>query len=261
MNILFIGDIVGRPGRNVVAEWLPILKQEFEVDFTIANGENAAGGFGINPQLAGELYQLGVDVLTMGNHVWDKKEILEYIETDARMLRPINFPPGVPGRGSDVFVTSRGAKIAVMNAMGRVYLPDLDCPFRAAKAQAAILRAQTKVILVDFHAEVTSEKRAFGWHLDGDVSAVVGTHTHVMTADEQIMPNGTAYITDVGMTGPHESVIGVQKELALRRFLLHLPAKFEVASGDVKLSAVVIDVDEVSGRARAIQRVSRPLTR
>jgi hypothetical protein len=225
------------------------------LDFVIANGENAAGGVGITKEGAAELFRSGVDAITLGNHVWSKRDIWAYLDEDNRMVRPANYPPGVPGRGSAVYKTRSRDTIGVVNLCGRVFMDALDDPFRIADECIGTLRRETSVILVDFHAEATSEKIAFGWYVDGRVSAVVGTHTHVQTADERVLPGGTAYITDVGMTGPVDSVIGVRKELIIARFLTRLPSKFEVAGGKAGLCAVMIDIDSVTGKSRAIERV------
>ena len=260
MRILFIGDIVGSPGRQIVREELAHLIEEQRVDVAIANCENAAAGFGITPRLADELLAAGVEVLSGGNHIFDKKEILEYMPKQPRLVRPANLPPGVPGSGVYAGKSKGGVPYAVLNIQGRVFMSSSDCPFRTADLELAKLAGENgaggvNVILVDFHAEATSEKQAMGWYLDGRVTAVVGTHTHVATADEQVLPKGTAYITDVGMTGPHDSVIGMNKEAIVRRFLDSLPARFEVAEADARLNAVVIDADEATGLARSISRV------
>lgn len=254
MNILFIGDIVGKPGRRAIQECLPMLKQEKHIDVVLANGENAAGGFGVTPKIVKELIASDVDLLTSGNHIWDKKDILGFMDNQNSLLRPANYPYGVPGSGSTV-LTRDGVSLGVVNLSGRVFMDDIDCPFRAALREIEKIRAVTPIILVDFHAEATSEKEALGWFLDGQVSAVVGTHTHVQTADERILPQGTAYITDVGMTGAMDSVIGIEKAIAIERFLTGVPKKFEVARGDICLHGVIITVDNVSGQARAIERV------
>lgn len=264
VNVLFIGDVVGSPGRRAVKALLPRLRAQWELDFVIANGENAAGGAGITPKVAEELFAAGVDVLTSGDHLWDQKEVTELLGREPRFLRPINYPPDVPGHGSGVFEVrgpdgaARG-RIAVLNAQGRTFLPALENPFLVVPPEIARLRAQTPVIFVDFHAEATSEKIAFARLLDGQVSAVVGTHTHVQTADEQIFPGGTAYLTDAGFTGPQESVLGREIEPVLKRFLTNMPQRFEVAKGRVMLHGALVDIDEASGRARAIRRVAEPL--
>jgi len=258
MRILFIGDIVGSPGRELVFKNLTRLRADARADLVIANGENAAAGFGITPKIAGELFAAGIEVITGGNHSWDRKEILDYIPHEPRLLRPANFPAGVPGRGLYLGVTESGVHYAVLNLQGRVFMAQLDCPFATANRELALIPPDVKVVLVDMHAEATSEKQAMGWYLDGRVSAVIGTHTHVATADERVLPNGTAFITDAGMTGPHESVIGMDRQAMIKRFLDGLPAKFEVAPGDPRLNGVVIEVDDSTGRARGISRLRFP---
>jgi len=261
MRILFIGDIFGRPGRTIVRERLPEMVKQHSVDLIIANGENAAAGFGITGALAEELFEMGIEVLTSGNHIWDKREILEFFESAngnpyspaRRLLRPANYPSTLPGWGLFQGKTKANVPYAVMNIQGRVFMASNDDPFRVA--DELLKRVTEKVILVDIHAEATSEKISMGWYLDGRVTAVLGTHTHIPTADEHVLPNGTAYQTDVGMTGPYDSVIGVKKELVINRFLTNMPARFEAASGDVRLCAVVIDCDESSGKARSIKRI------
>ncbi len=255
MKILFIGDIVGKPGRNAVKEGLPGLINKLKIDFVIANAENAAGGFGITKSIGEELFSLGIDILTSGNHIWDKKEAVSYIQKENRLLRPANYPEDVPGAGSIVMNTSAGEKIAVLNLSGRIFMQPLDCPFQVAKREIPVLKEQTKVIIVDFHAEATSEKSAIGWFLDGEVSAVLGSHTHVQTADEKILPKGTAFITDVGMTGPTDSVIGVQKEQIINKFLTQIPVRFETAKGESLLSCVVVEVNPKTGISTKIQRL------
>jgi metallophosphoesterase (TIGR00282 family) len=255
MRVLFIGDIVGKPGREQVAQHLSAVKREHGVVLTIANAENAAAGFGITPSVAEELFGLGVDLLTSGNHVWDKKEVEGFIAGEHRLLRPANYPEEAPGAGVTLWERD-GLRVGVLNLQGRVFLPAIDCPFRVADRHLAMLREATPLIIVDFHAEASSEKQAFAYYVDGRVSAVVGTHTHVQTADEQILPGGTAYITDVGMTGPRHSVIGIAPEDAIRRFLTQMPTRFTVATGAAGiLSAVLLDLDEATGRARAITRL------
>jgi 2',3'-cyclic-nucleotide 2'-phosphodiesterase len=258
MKVLFIGDIMGEPGRRAIARQLPKLIGQHAIDLVIGNGENVAGGFGITPELAHELFEMGLAVITMGNHAWDKKEIIEFIAHEPRLLRPANYPEGVPGRGSLVVETPGGHRLAVMQLMGRVYMPSLDCPFQVARRELVQLKAQTAAILVDMHAEATSEKMAMGHYLDGEVTAVVGTHTHVQTADEQILPKGTAYITDIGMTGPVHSVIGIKKEIAIDKFLTGMPRRFEVASGPSVFSAVLIELDARLGKALRIERFRIP---
>jgi metallophosphoesterase (TIGR00282 family) len=260
VKILFIGDIFGRPGRTIVKDRLPDIVKEHRVDLVIANGENAAAGFGITPPLAEDLFELGIDVLTTGNHVWDKREIIEYFQMAdgnqhsmaRRILRPANFPSDMPGWG--VYEGRKNnVPYAVINLQGRVFMASNDDPFRVADQLLKEIKA--KVVFVDIHAEATSEKTSMGWYLDGRITALVGTHTHVPTADERVLPGGTAYITDVGMTGPYESVIGVKTELVVGRFLNNMPVRFEPATGDVRLCAVVVDCDETTGRARKIQRL------
>ncbi|MBI4699402.1 MAG: TIGR00282 family metallophosphoesterase [Nitrospirae bacterium] len=255
MKVLFIGDIVGEPGRKALKEGLPNLIERLKVDFIIANAENAAGGFGITSAVGEEIFALGIDVLTSGNHIWDKKDALTYIQKESNLLRPANYPETVPGKGSIVAKTSAGEKIAVLNISGRVFMGTIDCPFKTAKKEIQKLREQTNVIIVDLHAETTSEKSAFGWYVDGEVGAVIGTHTHVQTADETVLPKGTAFITDVGMTGPINSVIGVKKDLIIGKFLNYIPVRFETAKGPAILAAVVIDIDPKSGHALGIQRL------
>lgn len=255
MRLLFVGDIVGSPGRRILKDHLADMVQQRGIDLAIVNCENAASGFGITPRLAEELFAAGADVLSGGNHIWDRKEILEYFPHQPKLLRPANFPDGLPGSGLFAGKTRSGVDYAVLNLQGRTFMAPIDCPFRAAERELARIPPETKIIVVDMHAETTSEKQAMGWFLDGKVSAVVGTHTHVMTADAHVLPKGTAFITDVGMTGPHDSIIGMVKESIIERFLKSLPARFEVAEGDVQLHAVVIDADEETGRARSIETV------
>jgi 2',3'-cyclic-nucleotide 2'-phosphodiesterase len=257
MRILFIGDIVGSPGREIVTKHLAEIVARERADLVIINGENSAAGFGITPKIAEEIFTLGADVITGGNHSWDKKEIQEYIPNEPRLLRPANFPKS-PGRGLYVGTSRGGVRFAVLNLQGRVFMAPLDCPFRTADAELAKIPSDVKIIFVDMHAEATSEKQAMGWYLDGRVSVVVGTHTHVATADERVLPNGTAFITDVGMTGPHESVIGMDRGAMVKRFLDSMPTKFEVAIGDVRINGVIADVDDSTGRARSIARVRVP---
>jgi len=259
MKIIFLGDIVGSPGRQAVKMLLPGLKKEYDLDFAIANAENAAGGSGITLQVAEELFASGLDVLTSGDHIWKKKEIIELINKEGRILRPVNFPPGSPGSGYAVFKTKKGQSLGVINVNGRVFMEALDCPFRTSLKAQEELSKETKVIIVDIHAEATSEKVALGWFFDGKVSAVLGTHTHIQTADERILPNGTAYITDVGMSGPYDSVIGRRVEDVLERFLTSIPVRFEVASDNIQLHGVVLDIDEDTGKARSIIRIQKKL--
>ncbi len=260
MRILFIGDIVGSPGRRILRERLADTVTQERIDLVMANCENAASGFGITPKLVEELLGYGIEVLSGGNHIYDRKEILEYIPHQPRLLRPANFPPGSPGNGLYLGTATNGAKFALLNLQGRTFMQAIDCPFRTAESELARIPQDVKIVIVDMHAEATSEKEAMGWYLDGRVTAVVGTHTHVATADEQILPDGTAYITDVGMTGPHAGIIGMEKTAIIGKFLDSLPRRFEVAEGDVQMNAVIIEVDEgglPSGRARArsIQRL------
>lgn len=255
MRILFIGDIVGSPGRRIVADRLADIAAQQKIDLVIANGENAASGFGITPRLVEELLAAGIEVISGGNHIFDRREVLEYFPHQPRLLRPANYPDGTPGAGLYVGTARNSACYAVLNLQGRVFMASIDCPFRTADRELARIPVDVKVVIVDMHAETTSEKQAMGWYLDGRVTAVIGTHTHVATADEQLLPRGTAYITDVGMTGPHDSVIGMDKTVILRRFLDGLPARFEVGAGDVQMNAVLIEADESSGRARAIERI------
>lgn len=255
MKILFVGDIVGRPGRQALKRRLDHLVDRHQVDLVVANGENSAGGFGLTAEIARELFALGVHVLTSGNHIWDKKEAFDLLERESRVLRPANYPPGLAGYGSGVFSVPDGTPVAVVNLEGRVFMNNLDCPFRAADRLLEGLRDRAKVILVDFHAEASSEKIAFGHYLAGRVSAVVGTHTHVQTADERILGGGTAFITDVGMTGSLDSVIGIQKEIAVEKFLKQVPMRFEVAKKHPVLCAVLLDVDADNGCARSIERI------
>jgi metallophosphoesterase (TIGR00282 family) len=254
VKLLFIGDIFGSAGRKIVGDHVADIRASQNIDVVIANCENSAAGFGVTPGVAEELFRYGIDVMTSGNHIWDKKDIFDYIGRAPRLLRPANYPPGVPGNGLYIHETPSGVKCAVINLQGRVYMPQTDCPFRKADEILAALPADVKVRFVDFHAEVTSEKMAMGWHLDGRVSALVGTHTHIPTADTRILPAGTAYQTDCGMTGPFDSVIGVEKESILHRFLTALPAKMEPAKGKVELNAVIVEVDEVTGKAIAVRR-------
>jgi calcineurin-like phosphoesterase len=291
-RILFIGDVVGRPGRFAVGNILPELKEQYIPQLIIANGENLAGGLGLTQETAEELFSYGVHILTTGNHVWDRKEILDYIDWDERILRPANYPQGVPGRGYTVaywmpdaecwtlevdeearerggeepslessVLSLESLRVAILNLSGRVFMPLLDDPFAAAKDIVPKLHKKANIVVLDFHAEATSEKIAMGWYLDGQVSAVIGTHTHVQTADERILPNHTAYITDVGMTGPMDSIIGIKKDLIIRKFLTQMPVRFEVAKGDVIVSAVIIDVDPVTGQAASIQRLQKIVKR
>ena len=259
MRIHFIGDIFGKPGRDLIRRGVGPLVEHHAIDLVIANGENAAAGSGITRELGDQILGWGVDVMTSGNHIWSKREAIDYIGAEPRLLRPANFPAGVPGNGSYLARSADGRTAGVINIMGRVFMQPLDDPFAVVMREIEALRPRAKVIVVDFHAEATSEKAAMGWYLDGKVTAVLGTHTHVQTADERILPKGTAYLTDVGMTGPHDSVIGVEVELALNRFLSGMPNRFEPATGNPRLHAVVIDADEKTGRALDIERLSYSL--
>jgi 2',3'-cyclic-nucleotide 2'-phosphodiesterase len=262
LNILFVGDIFGKAGRKIVAAHIGHLREAHNVDLTVINAENAAGGFGVTPQIAEDLFDLGADVLTTGNHVWDKRELIDYmnsapadsVDRPRRVLRPANLQQGVPGYGVFEGTTQNGVDYAVIDLMGRVYMGGTNDPFHAVNDLLKGIKA--KVILVDFHAEVTSEKVAMGWHLDGRVTAVIGTHTHIPTADERVLPGGTAYLTDVGMSGPYDSVIGVEKELVLHKFLTGMPGKFEAATGNPKMCAALIECDAKTGRATGIRRIA-----
>ncbi|MDP3731505.1 MAG: TIGR00282 family metallophosphoesterase [Candidatus Omnitrophota bacterium] len=259
MRILFIGDIVGSPGREAIKGLLPELQKEHQLDFVIANAENAAGGSGITPKVAQELFEAGVNVLTSGDHIWKKREIFELIDKEERILRPLNFPAGVPGRGACSFRAKNGSRIGVVNVQGRVFMEALECPFKTTRQAIEELSKGTKIIIVDIHAEATSEKVALGWYLDGKVSAVLGTHTHIQTADEKILPGGSAYITDVGMTGPLDSVIGRRIEDVLERFITGVPVRFEVAQENIQLQGAVLDIDDSTGKAKSIVRIQRKL--
>jgi metallophosphoesterase (TIGR00282 family) len=257
MKLLFIGDIVARPGRDLIRRSLGALVRYHAVDLVIANGENAAGGAGITREIAADLFRDGVQVLTSGNHIWDKREALEFIVTEPRLLRPANYPAGAPGRGNVVAQATGGVPVGVINVMGRVFMLALDDPFAVVRREIAIVKeAGARIVFVDFHAETSSEKIAMGWYLDGEVTAVVGTHTHVQTADARILPGGTAYLTDVGMTGPHDGVIGMDRDGVLARFTTGVPVRFEPATGDPRLHAVLIEADAETGRATGIQTLS-----
>lgn len=255
VRLLMIGDVVGRPGRRAVKENLPGLLRDEKVDLVIANGENAAGGNGLTREVAYELFSAGVEVITMGNHVWNKKEIYNLIARESRIIRPGNYPPGAPGAGYGRYTTGNNIRVSVINLSGRVFMPGLDCPFRVADELLPVLKEWSNVILLDFHAEATSEKAALAYYLDSRVSAVCGTHTHVQTADERVLPGGTAFITDVGMTGPRDSIIGVKKEAVVEKFITQLPRKFEVAAGPYQFNAVIIDIDQETGLALDIMRI------
>jgi len=258
MKILCVGDIVGEAGRHALEELLPGLKEEFRLDFVIVNGENAAGGAGLTPRIADQLYRAGADVLTLGDHVWDRPELVEYLNERDRIVRPANFPAGTPGKGWCVVTSKSGKKIGVINLLGRVFMRyNVDCPFRKLEDILSEIKLQTNIVFVDLHAEATSEKVAFGFFSDGRVSAVVGTHTHIQTADESVLPKGTGYITDLGMSGPYDSVIGQDKSKIIERFLTSRPMRFEVATGDVRLCGVVVEIDEKTGLAKQIVRIQR----
>jgi hypothetical protein len=258
LTVLCVGDVFGEPGRRAVATLLPRLRKAHDVDLTVVNVENAAAGYGVTPAIARAFLDQGVDVMTSGNHIWDRKEIIEYIARENLLLRPANFPTGTPGTGS-IVVKAGPHRVAVLNLMGRVFLPMIDCPFRKADEELERLRRETSLIVVDMHAEATSESQAMGWYLDGRASAVIGTHRHVQTADERILPGGTAYITDIGMTGPVDSIIGVDPQLALSRFLTQMPSRFEPAKGPVALHGAVVRIDAETGRALSIERLRVPL--
>ncbi len=253
VSFLFLGDIIGRPGRRALKKHLPTLVNRYSPSLVIANGENAAGGIGITEKVGKELFTQ-VDVLTSGNHIWDKREALEYLKREPRLLRPANYPPDNPGKGTFIFKEDGGKKMAILNLQGRVFMEPVDCPFRKADEEIEALKAVTPVIIVDFHAEATSEKQAMGWHLAGKVSAVVGTHTHVVTADERILPGGTAFITDVGMVGGYNSIIGIRKDQALKRFLTARPQRFEPAKEGTFFSALVVEINSKTGKALSIKK-------
>ncbi len=258
MKALLIGDVIGRPGRVVVQRTVPGLREDLGIDLVVANCENLAGGVGVTPSTADELFRSGVDVLTSGNHVWRKKEVFELLKLDHRVLRPANYPETAPGFGSATIETISGLKVGILNLQGRVFMePVVDCPFRVATRELERLKLITAVIIVDIHAEATSEKVALGWFLDGKVSAIFGTHTHIPTADERILPKGTAFLTDVGMTGPYDSVIGRRVDQILERFTSGLPTKADVAEGNLQLRAAIVDIDEKTGKARSVERLTR----
>lgn len=254
-RVMMIGDIVGRPGRMIIKEKVKLYKKKYELDFIIANGENSAGGVGITKAIADELFNNSIDFITMGNHTWDKKEIFEFIDHESCLIRPANYPPGTPGKGSSIVRFGKGIRIGIINLSGRTFLSPLECPFRAADEIVKSIARETPIIIIDFHAEATSEKIAFGWFMDGKVSAVIGTHTHVQTADERILPGGTGFITDVGMTGPRDSVLGVRTDLVLEKFITQLPVRFEIASGIAQINALIIDIDEKTGKTIRIERI------
>lgn len=258
MKVFFIGDIMGSPGRKAVAGLLHKVVDKHQIDLVVANGENASGGIGITPEVAEQIFQMGVDIMTTGNHVWKHKEIQGYLKNNDRLLRPANYPAGAPGRGLTVIETSAGELAAVLNLEGRIFMNPLDCPFRTADRELATLDPAVKIIIVDMHAEATSEKLAMAWYLDGRVSAVIGTHTHVQTADERLFPGGLGYLTDAGMTGPGDGVIGMDRQVILDRFLTHLPQKFKVANHNIQLQGVVLDIGE-DGKCREISRIQMNL--
>lgn len=258
LNVLFIADIVGKPGLDITSRLLASLQKKYDVDFCIANGENTTDGKGITPREFSALCQLGVDVVTSGNHVWDNRLGRKLLDEESRLLRPLNYPPESPGKGSGIFMTNHGVAVGVLNLQGRTFMYPIDCPFRVGKKEVERLRTKTPIIIVDVHAEATAEKQALAWYLDGMVSAVIGTHTHVQTADERILPGGTAFITDVGMTGPMDSVIGLDRTIALKRFIQGIPHRYEIASENLRLNGVLITIDPKSGKAGDIRRISLP---
>jgi metallophosphoesterase (TIGR00282 family) len=255
LKILFVADIFARPGRRAAAEKIPALIQDHQVDLVVANGENAAGGFGLTENIVGKLHSYGVDVVTSGNHIWDRKEFVPFLQRSDRVLRPLNYPVEAAGVGSTLVRSRSGLQVGVINLQGRTGMTSIDCPFHAGRAELERLRTQTPILFVDFHAEATAEKMALAWHLDGLASALIGTHTHVQTADERILPGGTAYLTDAGMTGPHDSVIGVRQEIAIQRFLTQVPVRFKPSEGNVKFCGALIDVDPTSGKSLSIERL------
>lgn len=258
MNILFISDIVGGPGRRVVKELLPQLKENNNIDFCVINGENAAGGFGLTEEIADELFDMGIDVITSGNHIWDRREIAPYLQSNPRILRPVNYPPENPGRGSGVFQAGNGQQVGVINLQGRVFMKEIDCPFRTVNSVIQQLKEETDLILVDFHGEATAEKVAMGWYLDGRVTAVIGTHTHIQTADERVLPGGTGYITDAGMSGGIDGVIGIKAELAIKRFITQTPNRFQPSDKNLVVMGVILTVDTQSCRTEKIERFQLP---
>ncbi|MBI5206911.1 MAG: TIGR00282 family metallophosphoesterase [Candidatus Firestonebacteria bacterium] len=255
MNILFLGDVIGNPGRKALSQILPALKIKYNADVVIINGENAAGGFGLTPDVANSLFMMGVDIITSGNHIWDKKEVCGIFTKNENLIRPANYPPNSPGKGSVIYNVNN-KKIGVINLSGRAFMsPIMDCPFRTSDIEIENIKKTTQFIIIDIHAEATSEKMALGWYLDGKVSAIIGTHTHVQTADERILPNGTAYITDIGMTGALDSVIGMDKEQAINKFISSLPCKFETATKNVWVCGVYISINDMTGKSRLIERI------
>ncbi len=259
MKILFLGDIVGSPGRKAIKELVPKVVRKEKIDFVVANGENAAGGSGVTPDIAKELFSYGLDVITSGDHIWKKKEIAEFLDEEPRLLRPANYPAGAPGSGWGIYTTKNGIKIGVINLVGRVFMEAVECPFKVSRDIVEKIRKETPIILIDMHAEATSEKIALVWYLDGEVSAILGTHTHVQTADERIYPKGTAFISDLGMTGPHDSVIGRKVEQILTRFLTGLPTRFEMAEENVQMNGAIVTIEERTGKASEIKRVNEKL--
>ncbi|NKB67040.1 MAG: TIGR00282 family metallophosphoesterase [Candidatus Latescibacteria bacterium] len=255
MRILFVADVFGRAGRRAAALWIPRLREERQVDLCIVNGENAAGGFGLTERILRKFHHYGADIVTSGNHIWDRQDFLPHLDRSQGVLRPLNYPEGVPGRGAALVPSATGVPVGVVNLQGRTHLPSIDCPFRTGREAVEQLKKETPVVFVDFHAEATAEKVAMGWYLDGLASAVVGTHTHVQTADERILPQGTAYLTDAGMTGPHDSVIGIRAEIAIQRFMQQVYVKFKPAEANAKLSGVLIDINPENGRASNIERL------
>ncbi|NIV95609.1 TIGR00282 family metallophosphoesterase [candidate division KSB1 bacterium] len=258
MKILFIADIVGKPGLEIVSKLTPTLREKYKIDFCIANGENGCEGKGLTKRIARDYFNLGIDLITSGNHIWDNRDIYELLNTNGRILRPLNYPNGNHGKGSTIVNLEGGPKIGVINLQGRTFMYNIDCPFRRGLSEVRRMQNLSDIIIVDFHAEATAEKVAMGWYLDGKVSAVIGTHTHVPTADERVLPEGTAYITDVGMTGPFDSVIGLKKELAIKRFLHQTPVRFKTAEENLRFCAVAISVDCESGKATSIERINLP---
>ena len=252
-----LGDIVGRSGRKIIHDLLKEIKDEYKADFIIANGENGAGGNGLTPKIAEELFESGINVLTSGNHIWDKKEIIEFIDEEKRLIRPANYPPGTPGSGWTVLEVNKECKVGVINISGRVFLDALDCPFRAIDEILPKIKSYTPVIIIDFHAEATSEKEAFGWYVDGLASAVCGTHTHVQTSDARVLPQGTGYITDVGMSGARDGILGIQREPVIQKFITQMPVRFEVASGVLQIEGVYLEVDESKGQCLQIESFRR----
>ena len=259
MRVLFVGDVVGRAGRDIIKGRLELFKNREKIDIAIVNAENAAGGSGLTPRIANELFSAGADVLTSGDHIWRKREIYEFLNTNDKIVRPLNYPEGAPGKGAVIVETGGGEKVGIINIIGRVFMDAVECPFRSVKKEVETLREITPIIIVDIHAEATSEKVAMGWYLDGKVTVVIGTHTHIQTADEKILPEGTAYITDCGMTGPYDSVIGRKKDKIIERYLTQLPTTFDLAEEGIEMHGVIIDVDEKTGKARGIKRVQEKM--